>query len=94
MGWFEIGFFIASLVRRKEPPMQVEWYYWLSAVAAIASIIAAIVRIRAALKKADEPTVPVSNTVLQRGRFNQNIIVNGGASSSTVDVTTNIKERK
>jgi len=67
--------------------MNIEWYHWLAAVAALASIVAAIVRIRVALRREKPHVANHGSVVKQRGRFNQNIVVNGG---SKVDVQTKI----
>lgn len=69
--------------------MHLEWYQWLAAIAAVISIVAGTVRLWSVFSRKPQEHSPPS--ISQRGKFNQNIIVNGGTGSPTVDVQTNIR---
>lgn len=72
--------------------IHLEWYQWLGALAAGVSIIVGAIRLRLMFLRKAQPLSPPS--VSQRGKFNQNIIVNGGTGSPKVEVQTNIRSKQ
>ena len=72
--------------------MHLEWYQWRGVAAALVTIVVGAVRLWVIFtRKRRAPEMP---TISQRGKFNQNIVVNGGSGSPKVDVHTNIRSKK
>jgi hypothetical protein len=72
--------------------IHLEWYQWLAVLAAAFSIVLGAIRFWLLFFRKPQQQSPPS--LSQRGKFNQNIIVNGGSGSPNVEIQTNIRNKQ